>query len=101
MTDEQSNTEQDRSKRSAKSFDCVSLQPGLQACTAAWLMIGDRFLLNEVPKLPVVGCDFDTCDCRFNQHEDRREPGERRTDLPDGGEAHKLRKNAGRRHDDK
>ena len=83
-----------------KSYACVSVQPGLQACKAAWLMIGERFLVSEAPELPIEGCDMETCECRFNQHDDRREPGERRTLNPDGGEAHKLRKNMGRRHDD-
>ena len=84
--------------RSKNPYACVSIQPGLQSCKAVWLLIGDRYLLDEAPSLPVDGCSLENCECRFNQHDDRREPGERRTDP--SPTAHPDRRNAGRRHDD-
>ena len=74
-------------------YQSVSIQPGLQSCKAAWLLVGERYLLNQAPKLPLPECNFPRCDCRFNQHDDRREPGERR-------EMEDERPNKGRRSDD-
>ncbi len=87
------------------AFESVSIQPGLDACSAVWLLVGDRYLRNEAPKLPVAACDKARCECRFNEHEDRREPGERRdpADVPgeNAEEGAEHRSSRGRRREDR
>ncbi len=88
----------------AQPYHAVSIRPGLNACRAVWLQVGDRYLLTEAPDLPVKGCDNPHCECSFNQHDDRREPGERRDgdDPPADLSAAELapRSSGGRRQDD-
>lgn len=78
---------------------CVSLRPGLEACPAAWMQVGERYLPDEAPSLPLADCNRETCDCSFNAHEDRREPGERR-EQPDGDPDGQPPRSRGRRKDD-
>ena len=44
------------------------------ACSAVTQMKGKRFLENETPPLPVIGCDNESCTCRYKNFEDRRDP---------------------------
>lgn len=56
----------------------VSLWPCLEACSAAWKMQGERFLVGKEPFLPLAGCNQANCSCRYSEHDDRRTGEERR-----------------------
>lgn len=46
-------------------------------CRFAKILDGQRFLSDEIPKLPLDQCDVDECRCRYKLFDDRR-TGERR-----------------------
>lgn len=41
-------------------------------CEAVRAVAGKRFLSNEVPKLPLSGCDASDCRCSYELFDDRR-----------------------------
>ena len=41
-------------------------------CSAAEDILGKRFLSDEVPMLPLPGCDADSCGCTHRLYADRR-----------------------------
>ncbi len=41
-------------------------------CEAVQAIAGKRFLSDEVPKLPLSGCDASDCRCRYELFDDRR-----------------------------
>jgi len=47
------------------------------SCRAAGILAGQRFLSDEIPKLPLDQCDAPDCRCRYKLFDDRR-TGERR-----------------------
>ncbi len=58
-------------------YRAVSLESGA-ACRAATGNAGKRYLLREVPRLPLPNCPAPhACTCRFRKHSDRRD-GDRR-----------------------
>jgi hypothetical protein len=57
----------------SKSYHCVSIRPGRDACGAAKQVIGKRFLSREAPLLPLPNCTAMPCRCHYVHHEDRRE----------------------------
>ena len=50
-------------------------------CDAVRPMIGKRFLSDEVPNLPVDGCDADECRCSYELFSDRRTDHRRQADV--------------------
>jgi len=59
-------------------FRAVSLVPSKGSCAAARNASGKRFLLREVPRLPLANCTSPaTCSCKFRKDADRRD-GDRR-----------------------
>ena len=54
-------------------FRGVQLNPNQEGCCdAVRASIGQRFLSNEVPMLPLAGCDSDDCRCTYELFDDRR-----------------------------
>lgn len=95
---------QNKEPDSVQPYQAVSIRPGMNACTAVWMKVGERYLLEDAPELPVAGCDKTQCDCSLNPHEDRREPGERRSPElaldDDAADAPLRHRSPGRREED-
>jgi hypothetical protein len=75
-------------------------------CEAAKAIAGQRFLTDQVPMLPLSGCDVAECRCTYLHFNDRRTDYRRASDLSFDMASH-LREDdrrsttsSGRRHDD-
>ena len=54
-------------------FRGVQLNPNHDGCCEAVReSVGQRFLSNEVPMLPLAACDSDDCRCTYELFDDRR-----------------------------
>ena len=51
------------------------------SCAAVQALAGQRFLSNEVPMLPLSGCDLNDCRCTFELFDDRRTEIRRASDV--------------------
>ena len=60
-------------KTSGSRYHAVSIILPSDACDAAKLLVGTRFLAAQAPVLPVDGCDGASCSCKYQHHDDRRE----------------------------
>ena len=58
-------------------FRAVAILPGKCACSAVLELGSRRFLLNDVPMLPLQGCSQPECDCYYVNFDDRREDDRR------------------------
>ncbi len=58
-------------------FRGVAILPGKCACSAVLELGSDRFLLNDVPKLPLQDCSQPECDCYYVNSDDRRDDDRR------------------------
>ena len=61
-----------RPARAAEPFAAVEIRHRSGACAAAHALDGQRFLANESPALPLVGCTSARCRCSFGKLSDRR-----------------------------
>ena len=52
-----------------------------ECCQAARKLEGQRFLANEVPMLPLDGCDAAECRCAYERFDDRRTDARRLSDV--------------------
>lgn len=50
-------------------------------CRAAKTLAGQRFLADEIPKLPLEHCDAYQCQCRYKLYNDRRTSERRLSDF--------------------
>jgi len=66
-------------RRQTRKFHGVSVKPGPQCCQAVGAIVGQRFLPDEVPALPLASCDQAACRCAYSHHGDRRDREDRRT----------------------
>lgn len=66
-------------RRQTRKFHGVSVKPGLQACKAAQELVGQRFLPDETPAMPLAACDQAKCQCAYSHHGDRRDREDRRS----------------------
>lgn len=65
--------------RTRRHFKATSIHKGDDCCHAAADLHGKRFLLEEVPMLPLEACDrIGDCQCVYRNHADRREGDDRR-----------------------
>jgi hypothetical protein len=64
--------------RAAVRFAAVEIRRQSGACAAAKALGGQRFLANQAPALPLVGCTNKRCDCSFAKLTDRRTEDDRR-----------------------
>jgi len=60
-------------------YRAVAIKYSENACNAAKAMTGRRFLERTAPKLPLPGCDFHDCRCKFAHYPDRRSKFDRRS----------------------
>jgi hypothetical protein len=68
-----------KSKPARSSFRAASVHGLPDCCQAAKDLEAKRFLLDELPSLPLEACDrLADCQCSFTQHSDRRNTDERR-----------------------
>lgn len=58
---------------SANIWRAIAVMPGEGCCQWARLCGGKRFLIREVPRLPLQGCDAPHCACKYRHFEDRRD----------------------------
>ena len=61
-----------RAARAAERFAAVEIHRRSGSCEAAAALDGQRFLANQSPALPLVGCTKKRCDCSFAKFSDRR-----------------------------
>ena len=50
-------------------------------CAAVQEIEGNRYLADQVPKLPLEGCDSANCQCTFKLYDDRRTESRRAGDI--------------------
>ncbi len=79
------------------NYRAVEVLPGHDGCCAeAQEILGKRFLSDEVPMLPLAGCDAKSCGCTYQLFADRRQtPGECETPASD------RRRGSGRGNEDR
>ena len=72
----------------ARNPQPVSLYRGVQiiagdenCCRAARILDGQRFLTDEIPKLPLDQCDVSACRCSYKLFDDRRTDERRLSDF--------------------
>jgi len=53
-------------------FHAVSIQPAEGSCAQVEAIKVQRFLSEEAPSLPLLGCASADCNCRYVHHADRR-----------------------------
>lgn len=71
--------EKTRTVPAGGQYRSTSIRAGRNACVAAREIAGKRFLLSEVPGLPLADCSAAQCDCTYSHHQDRRDDiGDRR-----------------------
>ncbi len=59
------------------SYRAVEVLPGHDGCCMeAEKILGKRYLSDEVPMLPVPGCDAESCGCTYKLYADRRQTAE-------------------------
>jgi hypothetical protein len=58
-------------------WKAIAVMPSETCCQWARLCTGKRFLIPEVPRLPLQGCDAQSCECKYRHFEDRREKSRR------------------------
>lgn len=58
--------------RAINAWKAIAVMPGEKCCQWARLCTGKRFLIPEVPRLPLQGCDSQYCECKYRHFEDRR-----------------------------
>jgi hypothetical protein len=57
----------------ARDFSAAEVVPNSEgSCFAARELAGKRFLVRDVPKLPLADCNRPHCECRYRRHADRR-----------------------------
>ena len=53
-------------------YRCVEVIAGNGSCAAALGIAGRRFFPDEIPSLPLDGCDAGECRCSYELRDDRR-----------------------------
>ena len=86
-------------------FHAVSVIANAQGCAAAQALKNVRMLSADAPRLPLATCDHpDTCDCKFQHHDDRRAGPRRATETRKSASRqfvkHDRRDRRGRRESD-
>jgi hypothetical protein len=62
-----------------RSFKGAAINPCENSCEASKALAGQRFLVEQAPRLPLEACDrLATCACRYHKYPDRRQDEERR-----------------------
>jgi hypothetical protein len=69
------------------AYHAVSIKFDANACEAAKMMSGRRFLSTAAPRLPLPDCNALECRCVFAHHKDRRAAKDRRSPFGAAGYA--------------
>ena len=70
------------SKQTGSEFRGVQINPNSDTCCQAVRdRLGQRFLSNQVPMLPLPGCDSADCRCTYQLFDDRRTDIRRTADV--------------------
>lgn len=82
-------------------FHAVVVRPGAKSCAAVSRLVGQRFLSDDAPQLPLPGCDQASCGCAYKHFVDRRQGPRRGEDdeRSERGSSTDNRRNPGRRAD--
>jgi hypothetical protein len=67
-------------RRVFNAWKAIAVVPGENCCQWARVCNGKRFLIPEVPRLPLQGCDSRHCQCKYRHFEDRRATPRRSTE---------------------
>jgi hypothetical protein len=59
-------------QQARSGWKAIAVMPSENCCQWARLCTGKRFLIPEVPRLPLQGCDAQQCECKYRHFEDRR-----------------------------
>ena len=62
----------DLEESSGSRYPAVSVRTSRNGCPAAEALRGQRFLPEEAPPLPLPGCTWARCNCKYSHHVDRR-----------------------------
>lgn len=96
---------EDKEPASDTQWRSVKIRPGLIACDRVASLVGQVFLSNEAPELPLPNCTERDCRCHYVFLDDRRSGTDRRSELeqlegyPASSEGDR-RRSPGRRMDD-
>lgn len=60
------------------SYRCVKIETGASACQHVQALVAKPILVDDAPRLPVLGCNVAQCDCKFTRYDDRRSGRDRR-----------------------
>ncbi len=60
-------------------YPAVSIRPGQVYCPSVGFIVGDRYLHEEAPPLPLPGCTNKKCHCTYVHHTERRTGSSRRS----------------------
>lgn len=61
------------------SYRCVKIEAGQSACQHVQALVTKPILVDDAPRLPLLGCNVAQCDCKFIRYDDRRSGEDRRT----------------------
>ena len=74
--------------KAASRYRCVIVRVECEsACRAALAVAGRKFLVDEIPQLPLADCDSRECRCSYELQEDRRSARRRAADAGMNGAA--------------
>ena len=68
------------------SYRCVKIEFGDHACQPVQAFQAKPILVNDAPRLPLVGCNVSQCDCKFTRFDDRRSGEDRRISAAEAAE---------------
>lgn len=72
------------------SYRCVRIETGATACQSIQMFVAKPILVNDAPRLPLLGCNVAQCDCKFIRYDDRRSGEDRRTNSADAAANAKI-----------
>jgi hypothetical protein len=62
-------------------WKAIAVVPGENCCEEARRCSGRRFLIPEVPRLPLRDCGSPHCECKYRHYDDRRAMPRRSSEL--------------------
>ncbi len=72
------------------SYRCVKIEAGPTACQHVQVLVAKPILVDDAPRLPLLGCNVAQCDCKFIRYDDRRSGEDRRTNSADAAANAKI-----------
>jgi len=72
------------------SYRCVKIEAGASACQHVQSLVAKPILVDDAPRLPLLGCNVAQCDCKFIRYDDRRSGEDRRTNAAEAAANAKI-----------